>query len=256
MTISNRSRSSRRRVPMNLSQIAFALGACGGLARILMPSAVNTASKELVNWPARSLIRNSTVVARWPRSIRKLRAACVVQAPSGLAVMPTRSMRTTACGTASGSSWMASRGARGHIIGRIGHMVRDRHPGLAFGCGGWSSSLPRSAAAALALVAAARAFTGAVVALGPVRAPPPNRLLPDLVTDGLCPARLRACMDHAARPRWLPCGRGTGLTGSGGHGYSYGGPGEDTCASTRIPAAGNPIPAWRGGKHQAGRAPG
>jgi hypothetical protein len=41
-------------VPMILSQIAFALDACGGLARILMPSAVNTASKELVNWPARS----------------------------------------------------------------------------------------------------------------------------------------------------------------------------------------------------------
>ena len=32
------------------SQIAFARGACGGLARILMPSAVNTASKGLVNW--------------------------------------------------------------------------------------------------------------------------------------------------------------------------------------------------------------
>jgi hypothetical protein len=29
--------------------LAVALGACGGLARILMPSAVNTASKELVN---------------------------------------------------------------------------------------------------------------------------------------------------------------------------------------------------------------
>jgi hypothetical protein len=36
-------------VPIILSQIAFALGACGGLARILMPSAVSTASKELVN---------------------------------------------------------------------------------------------------------------------------------------------------------------------------------------------------------------
>ena len=36
----------RRRVPMILSQIAFALGACGGLARILIPSAVNTASNE------------------------------------------------------------------------------------------------------------------------------------------------------------------------------------------------------------------
>jgi len=34
---------------MILSQIAFALGACGELARILMPSAVNTASKAPVN---------------------------------------------------------------------------------------------------------------------------------------------------------------------------------------------------------------
>ncbi len=73
---------------MILSQIAFALGACGGLARILTPAAVNTASKEPVNWPARSLIRNLTEATRCPRSIRKLRAACVVQEPSGFAVMP------------------------------------------------------------------------------------------------------------------------------------------------------------------------
>ena len=77
-------------VPMILSQIAFALGACGGLARILMPSAVNTAPKELVNWPARSLIRNLIEAARCPRSIRKLRAAWVVHAPSGFVVMPAR----------------------------------------------------------------------------------------------------------------------------------------------------------------------
>src|ERR1039458_1762948 len=73
---------------MILSQVAFALGACGWLARILMPSAVNTASKDPVNWPARSLTRNLTGAARWPRSIRKLRAACVACAPSGFAVMP------------------------------------------------------------------------------------------------------------------------------------------------------------------------
>jgi len=36
---------------------------------------VNTASKEPVNWPARSLIRNLTEAARWPRSIKTLRAA-------------------------------------------------------------------------------------------------------------------------------------------------------------------------------------
>jgi hypothetical protein len=55
-----------------------------------MPAAVNTVSKKPVNWPARSLIRNFTEVERWPRSIRKLRAACVVHAPSGFAVMPAK----------------------------------------------------------------------------------------------------------------------------------------------------------------------
>jgi hypothetical protein len=62
-----------------------------------MPSAVNTASKEPVNWPARSLIKNLTVVTRWPRSIRRLRAACAVQAPSGCAVMPARWTRRVPC---------------------------------------------------------------------------------------------------------------------------------------------------------------
>lgn len=81
----------------DLSWIAFALGARGGLARILMPSAVNTASKEPVNWPARSLIRNLMEVARWPRSIRKLRAACAVHAPSGCPVMPARWTRRVPC---------------------------------------------------------------------------------------------------------------------------------------------------------------
>jgi len=97
LTISSRSKSSRRSVPMILSQIAFALGACGELARILMPSAVNTASKAPVNWPARSLIRNLTEVARWPRFIRMLRAAWVVHAPSGFAVMPARWTRRVPC---------------------------------------------------------------------------------------------------------------------------------------------------------------
>src|ERR1039457_4381899 len=60
--------------------MAFARGACGGLTRILTPAAVNTASKELVNWPARSRSRNLTDAARWSRSIRKFRAACVVHA--------------------------------------------------------------------------------------------------------------------------------------------------------------------------------
>jgi hypothetical protein len=62
---------------MILLQIAFALDACGGLAGIVVPSTVSTASKKPVNWPARSLIRNLTEAARCPRSIRKLRAACL-----------------------------------------------------------------------------------------------------------------------------------------------------------------------------------
>ena len=79
MTISSLSKSSRRRVPMILSHMAFALGVCGGLARILMPSAVNTASKELVNWPARSLIRNLTEVARWPCGVSEVCVPCELQ---------------------------------------------------------------------------------------------------------------------------------------------------------------------------------
>ena len=47
------------RVPMTLSQVAFALGAGGGLARILIPSAMNTASKESVNL-SRSKIANGS----------------------------------------------------------------------------------------------------------------------------------------------------------------------------------------------------
>jgi hypothetical protein len=73
--ISTRSKSSRRRVPTSRSQIAFALGACGGQARILMPPAVNTASKELVNWPARSLIKNLTEAARCWQTRQPLPAA-------------------------------------------------------------------------------------------------------------------------------------------------------------------------------------
>ena len=76
--------------PAQAADEPFADRVCLGLTAILMPAAVNTASKEVVNWPARSLIRNLSEAARWPRSIRTLRAAWVVQAPSGLAVIPAR----------------------------------------------------------------------------------------------------------------------------------------------------------------------
>src|ERR1035441_10742850 len=39
--MSSRSKTSRRRVPIIGSQIAFALGACGGLRSIRIPAAVN-----------------------------------------------------------------------------------------------------------------------------------------------------------------------------------------------------------------------
>ena len=48
----------------SVSLTRFELAEGGGLAKIRMPSAVNTASKEPVNWPARSLIRNLTGVER------------------------------------------------------------------------------------------------------------------------------------------------------------------------------------------------
>jgi sulfoxide reductase heme-binding subunit YedZ len=43
-----------------------------------------------------SLIRGR-LAARWPRSIRRLRAACVVHDPSGFAVMPARWARRVPC---------------------------------------------------------------------------------------------------------------------------------------------------------------
>src|ERR1035438_8891263 len=60
------------------------------LPRRSMHPAWNTGSKQPVTWPARSLIRNLIEAARCPRSIRKMRAACVVHAPSGFAVRPAR----------------------------------------------------------------------------------------------------------------------------------------------------------------------
>jgi hypothetical protein len=71
VTISSRPGTSRRRVAVTGSQMAFALGACGGLATIVMPPAGKTAPKLAVNWPARSLIRNLAPVVRGPGSVRK-----------------------------------------------------------------------------------------------------------------------------------------------------------------------------------------
>jgi hypothetical protein len=53
-----RSSSSRRRVPIHRSAIAFARGARTGVRRMRMPSLVNTASKTSVNLASRSRIKN------------------------------------------------------------------------------------------------------------------------------------------------------------------------------------------------------
>ena len=54
-----------------------------------MPAAVKTASRMLVNGLARSRMRNRNWSACSPRFIRRLRAACAVQAPAGLVVTPS-----------------------------------------------------------------------------------------------------------------------------------------------------------------------
>ena len=55
-----------------------------------MSSAVNTASKDVVNLLSRSRIRNRNRSARSPRSMSRLRACWVTQAPVGWAVIPGR----------------------------------------------------------------------------------------------------------------------------------------------------------------------
>jgi hypothetical protein len=55
---------SRRRVQMNLSQIVSIRGACGALAMILMPSAINTASRAASRHAARESARRGPWQAR------------------------------------------------------------------------------------------------------------------------------------------------------------------------------------------------
>lgn len=102
-------------------------------AKILMPSARNTASNELVNWPARSPIRNFTAVARCPSSIETL----CVHAPSGLAVMsarrtrgvPIRSRSGVKAGGSTVSTWAKS--AARMLRGLGGQELLSDGPGAA-----------------------------------------------------------------------------------------------------------------------------
>ena len=95
--ISRWSRHSRRSVPMKRSAIAFARGARTGVRRMRMSAPANTASKAAVNLLSRSRIRNRNCSARSPRSMSRLRACWVTQAPVGWAVIPARCTRRRPC---------------------------------------------------------------------------------------------------------------------------------------------------------------
>src|SRR5689334_1214721 len=113
---------------MTLSQLAFAVGARGGRAGILTACAWNTASQEVVNWPARSPIRNVAEAARRPRSMGKLRAAWVV--PGAVGVRGDTSQVTAAGAVFDHDQGVASPPEHGVHQGDIG-----RENGVAWAAG-------------------------------------------------------------------------------------------------------------------------
>ena len=94
------SSSSRRQPPIQRCMIAFARGAWIGLRTILIPTAVNTASKAAGNWVSRSRSRNLLDSAPWSRSMSRFRACWVTQSLLGWAVTPRIRMRRVACSMA------------------------------------------------------------------------------------------------------------------------------------------------------------
>jgi len=81
--MSVQSRHSARTVPTHLSAKAFAFGARIGVQMILVPSALNTASKEPENLVSRSWIRKRGVVPCSSSVPATFRACWVTQAESG-----------------------------------------------------------------------------------------------------------------------------------------------------------------------------
>jgi hypothetical protein len=72
------------------------LGVRGGVLTTSMPSAVNTASKDRVNFASPSRIRNRNAEVHSPRSITTLRACWVTQAAVGWALTPRMCTRRVA----------------------------------------------------------------------------------------------------------------------------------------------------------------
>jgi hypothetical protein len=64
-------------------RVAVRPGVRGGILTMSMPSEVKTASKAAVNFESRLRIRKRKALTRSPRSIRRLRAAWVVQSAVG-----------------------------------------------------------------------------------------------------------------------------------------------------------------------------
>lgn len=100
-----RSNSSRRSVPVMRLQVAFARGGAGGFLSTRVPVSAGAASRSMVNCPPRFRIVSLAVSVRSPRFIRSLRAAWVVHALSGLAVVPGRCARLMSCSVRI-SAWM------------------------------------------------------------------------------------------------------------------------------------------------------
>ena len=84
-------------VPTKRSAIAFARGARTGVLMMRISSAVKTASKAAVNLASRSRMRNRNRCPASPRSMVRLRACWVSQAPVGWAVTPRMCTRRVAC---------------------------------------------------------------------------------------------------------------------------------------------------------------
>jgi hypothetical protein len=76
---------------------------------------------------------------------------------------------------------------------------------------------------ALALVAAARAFTGAVVALGPVQTPPPNPTAAGPGDGRVLSGQSSRVHEPCSSTEVVALRSRTGLTGSGSHIHSHGG---------------------------------
>jgi hypothetical protein len=94
------SSSSRRRVPIIRSQIAFARGALGGLVRIWMPSAAKTASNASVNRESRSSEQELDRGGLVADVHHEVAGGLSGPRPVGCAVTPSRCAQREPCSTA------------------------------------------------------------------------------------------------------------------------------------------------------------